>query len=224
MSRTSHRSAPGPSATPLAPRSPRLPPATRLRPPLPRSFYERGAEAMAETLLGCFLVRRHRGDILAGRIVETEAYVGVDDRACHAHSGRTARNAVMWGPPGHAYVYMIYGMYDLLNVVCQPDGIPEAVLLRALEPVRGLDAMRRRRDVRRDLDLANGPGKLCRAVAVTRAQDGVDLCGRELWLAPGTLRPGESVVHSTRIGVAYAGPDALRPLRFHLDGNPWVSR
>src|SRR5262249_60670531 len=112
----------------------------------PRDFSDRWAVAVARGLLGCYLVRRfgaQRSRAVAGRIVETEAYVGERDRACHAHAGRTRRNAVMYGPPGHAYVYLIYGMYDMMNVVCRPPDEPHAVLLRAVEPTVGLDAMRR---------------------------------------------------------------------------------
>jgi DNA-3-methyladenine glycosylase len=134
---------------------------------------------VAVGLLGCWLVRRHSGRngglFLAGRIVETEAYAGESDRACHASVGRTARNAIMYGPPGHAYVYFIYGMYDMMNVVCQPSGTPEAVLLRALEPVHGIDAMFERRGVERLQDIASGPGKLCRALGISRTQNGADL-------------------------------------------------
>jgi DNA-3-methyladenine glycosylase len=205
----------------------------------PRDFFARPAAVVARELLGCLLVRqlpgRQGGAILAGRIVEAEAYVGEEDRACHAHAGKTARNAVMYGPPGHAYVYFIYGMYDMMNVVCQPAGRPEAVLLRALEPVHGVDAMRRRRRAaRRDTDIASGPGKLCRALGITRALNGLDLCGDELWIAPrrpgGRSRgshprvPGESIARGPRIGIDYAGPDTARPLRFWLAGNPHVSR
>jgi DNA-3-methyladenine glycosylase len=185
-------------------------------------------------LLGCVLVCRRRGRLsgdgaagrlVAGRIVETEAYVGEDDRACHAHSGKTARNAVMYGPPGHAYVYFVYGMHDMMNVVCQPANVPEAVLVRALEPIVGLDVMRRRRPaVRRALDLASGPGKLCRALGITRQLNGTHLGGDRLWIAAGSLRPDERIARSARIGVDYAGDDALRPLRFYLVGNPHVSR
>lgn len=211
-------------------------------PPLSRSFYNRTASKVARDLLGCWLVHRPRGNgrLLIGRIVETEAYVGERDRACHAHAGRTARNAIMYGPPGHAYVYFIYGMYDMLNVVCQPEGVPEAVLIRALEPLEGVEIMRRRRmrhgaarrtrgdavrGMRRDLHLASGPGKLCRALAVTRrAHDGMDLTTGTLWIASAARQRGERIARGPRIGVDYAGADALRLLRFWLAGNPHVSR
>jgi DNA-3-methyladenine glycosylase len=195
-------------------------------PPLSRSFYNASASKVARNLLGCLLVHRPGGNgrQLIGRIVETEAYVGERDRACHAHAGPTPRNAVMYGPPGHAYVYFIYGMYDMLNVVCRPEGVPEAVLIRALEPLEGVETMRRRRRVRLDTHLTSGPGKLCRAFGLTRRlHDGMDLTGGVLWIASGPRQRGEAIARGPRIGVAYAGADALRALRFWLDGNPHVS-
>jgi DNA-3-methyladenine glycosylase len=195
---------------------------------LQRGFYRRPATEVAMALLGCWLVRRHPGrgggSFLAGRIVETEAYAGESDRACHAAVGRTARNAVMYGPPGHAYVYFIYGMYDMMNVVCQPSGIPEAVLIRALEPACGVEIMQARRGVRRVHDIASGPGKLCRALGITRTLNGVDLRGEELWIVAGGLDRDEGIARGPRIGVDYAGRDARRPYRFWLEDNPHVSR
>lgn len=192
--------------------------------PLRRAFYNRGADVVAKQLLGCVLVRRRGRGLLAGRIVETEAYVGEDDRACHANRGRTRRNAVMYEAPGRAYVYFIYGVHDMLNVVCRPPGVPEAVLIRGVEPVHGLDSMRRRRGVRRLQDVASGPGKLCRAFAITRKQNGMDLAGPVLWITAGRLRATETISTSARVGVDYAGEDARRPLRFFVSRNPHVSR
>lgn len=196
--------------------------------PLPRSFYAGSALGVARALLGCVIVRQlppaAGGQLLAGRIVETEAYAGEGDRACHAHAGRTVRNAVMYGPPGHAYVYFIYGVHDMMNVVCNVTGTPEAVLVRALEPLHERAAMRTLRGVQRDRDVASGPGKLCRALAITRALNGHDLCAPPLWIAAGTPAPGERIRRGPRIGVDYAGPDAKRPWRFYLAPNPHVSR
>jgi DNA-3-methyladenine glycosylase len=192
--------------------------------PLPRPFYARSAERVARDLLGCLLVRRLDDDLLVGRIVESEAYVGEEDKACHARHGKTARNAVMYGEPGHAYVYFVYGVHDMLNVVCQPRGRPEAVLLRALEPLQGLERMRRLRGVQALTALASGPGKLCRALKVTRRENGTDLCGDTLWIAAGGLAANEKVRRSARIGVDYAGPDAKRLRRYYVDGNSHVSR
>ena len=194
------------------------------RTPLPQAFYARGALRAARELLGCVLVRRLGRQILAGRIVETEAYVGTEDQACHARMGRTRRNAVMFGPPGHAYVYFIYGVHDMLNIVCAPEGRPEAVLLRALEPVEGIAHMQRLRGLERQTALANGPGKLCRALAITRRHNGLDLRGPALWVTHGRLAPHERVARSARIGVEYAGKDAARAWRFYVVGNPNVSR
>ena len=193
-------------------------------PPLPRAFYARSALRVARDLLGCVLWRRLDGELVGGRIVETEAYVGAEDRACHARHGRTPRNAVMFGPPGYAYVYFVYGVHDMLNVVCRESGRPEAVLLRAIEPVHGLPLMRERRRVERHTALTSGPGKLCQAFAITRRQNGIDLRGRELWIVRGRPRSGERLRRSPRIGVAYAGAHAARPWRFYLEGNPCVSR
>ena len=192
--------------------------------PLPRAFYARSAVHVARELLGCILCRRRDGEVVTGRIVETEAYVGAEDQACHARHGRTARNEVMFGPPGYAYVYFVYGVHDMLNVVCQPPGRPEAVLLRALEPVRGVERLRERRGVQRLTALLSGPGKLCQAFSVTRRDNGTDLLGPDLWIARGALAPGEGIAQSARIGVDYAGDDASRPWRFYVLGNPHVSR
>ena len=196
--------------------------------PLPRGVYARGAAEVAPALLGCVLVRQLLDQpgmpLLAGRIVETEAYVGESDRASHAHAGKTARNAVMYGPPGHAYVYFIYGVYDMMNVVCNAAGTPEAVLVRALEPLHEVETMRRLRPARRDRDLASGPGKLCRALAITRTLNGADLCAPPLWIASGHPASGERIRRGPRIGVGYAGADATRPLRFYLEPNSHVSR
>ena len=196
------------------------------RTPLARAFYTRPAVVVARALLGCVLVQRIAGGrLVAARIVETEAYIGEHDRACHAHRGLTPRTRTMYGPAGHAYVYFVYGIHDMLNVVCQPEGRPEAVLLRAAAPVHGIDVMRRRRAIDRDRDLARGPGRLCRAFAITRADNGIDLCaGRRVWIAPGVLGASEKIRRAPRIGVDYAGADALRLLRFFVDGDAHVSR
>jgi DNA-3-methyladenine glycosylase len=194
------------------------------RAPLPESFYARGALRVARDLLGCVLVRRLGRQLLTGRIVETEAYVGMEDQACHARMGRTRRNAVMFGPPGHAYVYFIYGVHDMLNIVCAPAGRPEAVLVRAIEPVEGIAQMRKLRGLVRPTALASGPGKLCRAFAITRRHNGADLRVPPLWVTHGTLQRGERVARSARIGVEYAGKDADRAWRFYVVGNPNVSR
>ena len=181
-------------------------------PPLPRAFYERPTEEVARELLGKILLRDHDGRPLAGRIVEVEAYLGAHDLACHSARGKTPRTAVMFGPGGRAYVYMIYGMYHCLNVVTEPEGSPCAVLIRALEPLVPL------------LGSLCGPGRLCRTLAIDRSLTGHDLATPPLWLVDSPdLPPRGPIARSPRIGVDYAGEWAERPLRFFIDGNPWVS-
>jgi DNA-3-methyladenine glycosylase len=185
--------------------------------PLPRSFYARPAEIVAKDALGKILVFERDGVTLAGRVVEAEAYLGIRDRAAHSFGGRrTARNKVMWGPPGFAYVFFIYGMHFHLNLVTDAEGLPCAVLLRAVEPVLGEDVMRvLRGHVSKSAKptlLTNGPGKLCQAFGVSRAHDGLDLCKRPLYLSDG-IAP-RRIKRCSRIGVDYAGGWAKRLLRF----------
>lgn len=192
---------------------------------LSRRFYRRDPVTLAKALLGQILVRRlEDGRKLAGKIVEVEAYLGIEDRAAHSFGGRrTARNASMWGDGGHAYVYFTYGMHWCVNVVADREGIPTACLLRALEPLEGIEEMRKRRGRERDTDLCSGPAKLTQALAIDRSLDGVDLLeGGELYIVRGPRsRPG--IGRSPRIGVAYAKDWAEKPLRFFLQGNPHVS-
>jgi DNA-3-methyladenine glycosylase len=180
---------------------------------LPRSFYARANTlAVARELIGMHLVHAAAGTRLVGRIVETEAYLGPEDLAAHSSRGRTPRTEVMFGPPGHAYVYFIYGFWNCVNIVTSATGIPHAVLLRALEPVAGIT------------DKTWGPGLLCRAMQIDRSLNGADLCGRRLWLErpPGTARKAP-IGRSTRIGVDYAGAWAGRPWRFFDRSSPYVS-
>jgi DNA-3-methyladenine glycosylase len=199
---------------------------------LPRAFYMQPTLRVARLLLGKVLVHEGAKTLLAGRIVEVEAYRGPADRAAHSYGGRrSARNEAMYGAGGFAYVYLIYGVHHCFNVVCQPEGVPEAVLIRALEPVAGLSLMRRRRRLRgggvgtpatlTSDRLCRGPGSLCRAMGIDRRHDGVDL-------TRGTLRILDApdvaaAARSRRIGVAYAGPDAVRPWRLYVAGHPCVS-
>lgn len=178
---------------------------------LGRAFYARPAVDVARALLGQTLVHDDAGIRRAGRIVETEAYVSAADRACHAAKGRTARTEVMFGEPGHAYVYLIYGMYECFNVVTDVVGHPSAVLIRALEPV---DAC---------LGKTDGPGKLTRALAITRAQNRGDLVDGPLWIEAGEPIDPREIARGPRVGVDYAGAWARRLLRFWLRGNAWVS-
>ena len=192
---------------------------------MPRSFFDAPPELVARALLGKILLRRSNKMRLAGRIVETEAYLGEHDPAAHAASGRTARNAILYGPPGHAYVYSIYGLHYCLNVSCLPAGVPGCVLLRALEPLEGIDQMRQNRGL--DAEdasslLTSGPGKLCQAMGISRAVDnGVDLINAEssLGLYEDDFRSGEIRV-TPRIGIRKA---TELPLRFFLAGHSCVS-
>ena len=200
-------------------------------PRLPRKFYRRDPVALARALLGQVLVRvLDDGARLAGRIVETEAYLGEIDRAAHSYGGRrTARNAAMWGPAGHAYVYFIYGLHHCMNVVAEGPGKPTAVLIRALEPLEGLERMRAHRGGGgarlRDTDLCSGPARLAQALRLDRALDGADLVtGSVLFLERGAPVAAEQIIAAPRIGVAYAGEWADEPLRFYVGGNPHVSR
>lgn len=197
--------------------------------PLPRSFYRRDAVSVARGLLGAVLRSRIGGVVTAGRIVETEAYLGVEDRAAHTWSGRrTVRNGSMWGDGGHAYVYFIYGMHYCFNVVASRADDPVAVLVRALQPLEGIDAMARRRPAaRRPVDLCSGPARLCAALGIDRTMDGVDLVGgSELTVLrwAGRRREALEIATGPRVGVQYAGEWAAAPLRFWIAGNENVGR
>ncbi|MBL8875600.1 MAG: DNA-3-methyladenine glycosylase [Phycisphaerae bacterium] len=192
-----------------------------------RSFFARSAIELAPALIGTRLVRRlSKGPLVAGRIVEVEAYTGVRDRASHAFGGRrTERNEAMYAEPGTAYIYFTYGMHFCLNVVCAPKGVPEAVLLRAIEPEpASLPAMRAFRKVENERLLCSGPGRLCRAMAIDRSLNGADLCqSTELWLEP-TEGESRSVVRSARIGIDYAGSWVQRLLRWSDRASEHLSR
>jgi len=180
---------------------------------LPRTFYDRNTETVARELLGKLLVHRVDGLARIGRIVETEAYLGPQDLAAHTSRGRTARTEVMFGPPGFAYVYLIYGMYHCLNAVTEAEGHGSAVLFRALEPVANLEGQR-----------TSGPGLLCRAMDIDRRLYGHDLTSDDFFIAaPEQSEPFE-IVARPRVGVDYAGEWASRPLRFYIQGNSFISR
>ena len=194
--------------------------------PLPAEFYARPAEELAKALLGKILVRRVKGKLRRARIVETEAYCGVKDLASHSSKGRTARTEVMFGMPGHLYVYLSYGMHWCCNPVCGPVGQGWAVLIRAVEPVSGLDDMRPLRPkAKRDVDLTNGPGKLTQALGITGAHNGADLVtgtGGVAIVDDGTPPPDDPVV-TTRIGF---GDNPARDFewRWFVRGSRYVSR
>ncbi len=194
---------------------------------IPRSFYLQDTVTVARSLLSCVLWRRSGRQLLAARIVETEAYLGANDSASHARKGlRSARNESMYLEGGHAYVYFTYGMHWCMNVVTQESGIAEAVLLRAAEPLRGIEGMRERRPkAKRDRDLMSGPGKLCAALAIDRQLDGEPLDGKRLWLTvPEAPVDESSIAVSPRVGVENSGEAATWPLRFYLRDHLHVSR
>lgn len=187
-----------------------------------RAWFDRPALEVARELLGARLVHHAADGSVGGRIVEVEAYHGPEDLAAHSARGRTARNAVMFGPPGHLYVYLIYGLHHCANVVCGPGDKPEAVLLRAAAIDQGTELARARRPGTPDRRLASGPGNLARAFGLDRSHDGVDLVAGEVRIEHGAL--AGPIRSGPRIGVDYAGPWAARPYRLWIDGDPHVSR
>lgn len=199
---------------------------------LKREFYSRDTITVAKELLGKVLVHNYNGQLLKGKIVETEAYLGLKDKAAHSYGGRkTKRVEVMYGPAGIAYVYFIYGMYYCFNIVTQEEGIPEAVLIRGIEPIENIDlmAINRFNKPYKELtkyqkkNLTNGPGKLCMALNITKeVHNGLDLCGDILYLEEGN---GENfnIIETTRIGIDYAEEAKYFPYRFYIEGNPYVS-
>jgi DNA-3-methyladenine glycosylase len=179
---------------------------------LPRSFYDRDTIVVARELLGKFLVHKSRGVKRIGKIVEVEAYLGEHDLAAHSSKGRTKRTEVMFGPPGHAYVYLIYGMYHCMNVVTEREGHASAVLLRAVGPVENVEGR------------TCGPGLLCRAMKIDKRLNGQDLLSDDFFIAESDKTENFSTVKRPRIGVDYAKHWAKRHLRFYIKGNPFVSR
>lgn len=191
---------------------------------LPLSFYERdNVVEVAKDLLGKILFTSIDGKVAGGRIVETEAYSFLE-RACHAHMNRrTRRTETLFAPGGTAYVYLCYGIHHLFNVVTNTQGTAEAVLIRALEPVTGLPVMQLRRGMTVATQLTSGPGKLSQAMGITTEKNGIELTGSEIWISPGEPIHNRDIVADVRIGVDYAGEDALLPWRFLIKGNHYVS-
>ena len=179
---------------------------------LARSFYDRETIIVAKELLGKLLVHRWRGRDRVGRIVEVEAYLGPHDLAAHSAKGLTARTRIMFGPPGHAYVYLIYGMYNCMNVVTEPEGQASAVLLRAVEPIKNLEGR------------TQGPGLLCRAMNIDRRLNGHDLVSENFYITQPDSAESIRHVKRPRIGVDYARHWAKRLLRFYIKGNAYISR
>lgn len=195
---------------------------------LARDFYTRpDTLGVARELLGKRLVVPAQGGArVSGRIVEVEAYLGAEDRAAHSFGGRrTRRTETMYAVGGTAYVFFVYGMHHQFNVVTGPEGLPHAILVRAVEPEEGIEVMRQRRPVLKERELTSGPGKLCRALGLDLSFDGADLLGRRVWVedARAEVAPAQ-VASGPRIGVDYAGEDALKPWRFWVAGNTFVSR
>jgi DNA-3-methyladenine glycosylase len=192
------------------------------RAPLPKSFFARDTEIVARELLGAILECRTEEGTVSGRIVETEAYIGEHDLACHAAAGRTQRTAPLYGPPGIAYVYFIYGVHWCVNAVTRPVDQPSAVLIRALEPLDGIEIMRSRRPAaRRDIDLTNGPGKLCEALGITGAHNRLPLQKPPLRILRGGPVTDAETNRTPRIGITQCRD---WPLRWVIRDNPYVSR
>jgi DNA-3-methyladenine glycosylase len=189
---------------------------------VPREFYTRPVLAVARECIGKVLVHRSAQGEAAGRIVEAEAYRGPRDLAAHSARGLTKRTVAMWGPPGHAYIYFLYGMHWAMNLVVAAEGDPHAVLIRAIEPVRGIELMARRRGYPAAArELTNGPGKLTQALGITGALYGADLCGDRIFLEEG--KPRAALGRSARINVPYAKEWAHKPWRFFERRNRYVS-
>ena len=195
---------------------------------LPRSFFVDSTEAIAKKLLGCVLAHKTSKGLLAGKIVETEAYLAKDDPASHAFNGPTIRNQAMFGPPGFSYVYYIYGMYHCFNVVTGPKGSGSAVLIRALEPLEGIDLMQKNRKTKSIKNLCSGPGKLCMAMGINRNHNNLNLRKKPLYLlspdcenVPERTRNKIKIIQSKRVGIS-KGEDLL--LRFYIDQNPFISK
>jgi DNA-3-methyladenine glycosylase len=196
----------------------------RPMPATERGWFDREAEVVARELLGARLIHAASDGTVSGTIVEVEAYAGPQDLAAHSARGRTPRNSVMFGPPGHLYVYFIYGMHHCMNVVCGPGSKPEAVLLRAVAIDAGLDLARRRRGDRvTDARLASGPGNVARAFAVDRSLNGIDLLDGPMRIVPAQHPPAD-IATGPRIGVDYSGAWAARPMRLWIRDDPHVSR
>ena len=199
---------------------------------LDRNFYNRDTLVVAKELLGKILIHKTDGKLLSGMIVETEAYLGINDKAAHAYGGRrTKRVETMYGPPGIAYVYIIYGMYNCLNTITREEGIPQGVLIRGIEPIEGLEYMALNR-FNRPLEeltknqmknLTNGPGKLCQAMMIDRSLDKEDLCGDRLYIEKG-IDKNFNIVEAKRIGIDYAEEARDFLYRFYIEGNPNVSK
>lgn len=200
---------------------------------LPRSFYLADTQEVAKNLLNKYLVHKIGGKLLIGKIVEVEAYIGPEDKAAHSYNNlRTARNEVMYGPPGFAYVYLIYGMYYCMNVVTEKPGKPAAVLIRAVEPVKGIEEMafnrygKKTKGLKKNclLNLTNGPGKLCQSLGISKKNYGDDLTGDLLSIYADFQTPKPEIISTPRINIGYAEEAVHHPWRFYVKDNPFVSK
>ncbi|SFM19594.1 DNA-3-methyladenine glycosylase [Pelosinus propionicus] len=192
---------------------------------LERRFYERPTLEVARDLLGKYMIHETNDGRTVGKIVEVEAYVGSIDAACHAYNNKcTNRTKIMFGEGGHAYVYLIYGMHYCMNIVTNQETYPEAVLIRALEPVEGLQIMKRRRKTESVLNLCSGPGKLCQAMGITKLQNEIDLCGGRMFLLQGETIMSNNIGTTPRINIDYAKEARDYPWRFIVKDSPFVSK
>lgn len=192
---------------------------------LPTDFYLRDTKTVARQLLGKRLVRIYRGHRLSGIITEVEAYLGVKDKAAHSYGNRrTARTEPMYGEGGTSYIYFVYGMHHCFNVVTRQKDVPEAVLIRALEPVEGIPWMKKFRKVDSLKNLTNGPGKLAQALKITRDLNGTPLDSKDLFIEMGDPLAPSNIVRRSRIGVDYADDHALWQLRYYIKKNPYISK
>lgn len=198
-----------------------------------REFYNRDSVTVAKDLLGKYLVHVVEGEKLIGKMVEVEAYMGPFDKAAHSYNNRrTERNEIMYGGPGFSYVYIIYGMYNCMNVVVEEPGKPQAILIRALEPIEGLETMSKFRfnkaydelAKRERIGLTSGPGKLCQALNIDRTHNGLDLCGDRLYIFEDENQESFEIISTTRINIDYAEEAKDFPWRFYIKNNPYISK
>jgi DNA-3-methyladenine glycosylase len=192
---------------------------------LPLKFYQRDTLIVAEELLGKLLILNLNGSKLIGRIVETEAYIGFEDKACHVSRGKTKRNEVMFGRAGHVYIYMIYGMYHCLNIVTEKKDFPAAVLVRAIEPIQGLNKMKKNRKQDNIYKLTNGPGKLCQAMKIDRKLNGEKINSIKIHIKDDEIGIlSNNIMKTKRVGVDYAGESAKLPWRFYIKNSRYISQ
>jgi len=191
-----------------------------------RDFYQQATLCVARSLLGKKLIRQHGRKQLAGLIVETEAYIGENDSACHASKGKTERTAIMFGRAGHAYVYLVYGMHYMFNIVTEAEGHPSAILIRAIQPLNHIDILQKHRNIDNERLLTNGPAKLCQAYNIDKRLNNLDLCqGKKLWIEEHELTEKCQIISSPRIGIDYAEEkDRNAHWRFTIENNPFLSR